>query len=111
MRRKIVQWKRDIQPTYMPEMPPSSTTVGDNEDNSSDAGEDYAGEVWDVPLCLPSAFTAEQRISYCSPGLKEKERRLRFAQADDALDELCGVLCAVLALDMQPSMPLRTRVP
>lgn len=80
---------------------PSVATIdgGDNDDTESDAGGDHAGEVWEVPLCLPSSLTTEQRRSYCTPGLEEKERRLRIAQADDALDELRRVLRAVLALD------------
>lgn len=102
LRRKILQWKRDVQPTYMPHMPGRAI----DEDNESDAGDELdelAGDVWDIPLCLPSSFTAEQRYEYCASGLEEKERRLRFAQAEDALDELRRVLRAVLALDRHRS--------
>lgn len=102
LRRKIVQWKRDIQPTYMPGMPSSGSTVSADVD-AEDAGNDYAGDVWDVPLCLPSSFTSEQRFEYCASGLEEKERRLRFAQADDALIELRRVLRTVLTLDKHRS--------
>ncbi|KLO05116.1 hypothetical protein SCHPADRAFT_947170 [Schizopora paradoxa] len=95
LRRKIAQWKLDIQPKYMPGIPVAPA----NDDLNDDGGGDHAGEVWEVPLCLPSSFSAEQRRTYCAPGVEEKERRLRFAQAEDALDELRRVLRAVLALD------------
>ena len=41
-----------------------------------------------IPLYLPSSIPRSLWTSGCNPGIVEKERRLRLAQADDSLHEL-----------------------
>jgi hypothetical protein len=41
-----------------------------------------------LPSALPASLSDELRTTGLSPGLLEKERRLRVAQADDALAEV-----------------------
>ena len=43
-------------------------------------------------LFLPSSLSPANSMLCCIPGLADKERRLRLAQADDALNELCQQL-------------------
>lgn len=40
-------------------------------------------------LMLPSQLSSDDRQSWCLPGLPTFEARFRYAQADDALAEIC----------------------
>lgn len=75
---------RTLQATYMPaslqflaQRPPSSSNP-----------EGTAGLVENIPLCLPSALSKEERSNGCRPGLVDIEWRLRDAQCRTALDRL-----------------------
>ncbi|KAJ7735423.1 hypothetical protein DFH07DRAFT_870763 [Mycena maculata] len=48
---------------------------------------EWAGRVENIPLFLPSALSAEQRMSGCFKGVAKVEERLRDAQCQSALDE------------------------
>lgn len=98
LRRKITQWKRDIQPVYMPGLNGNGADRSSSEsDSESDVGDEDC-EVWDLRLHLPSEFDAEKRDRLCTAGLADKEFRLREAQADDSLDELRRALRSVSTL-------------
>jgi hypothetical protein len=58
--------------TSTPSLPASSSTIHPEK----------------IPLYLPSSIPRSLWTSGCSPGLVEKEKRLRLAQADDGLQEL-----------------------
>lgn len=46
-----------------------------------------------IPLWLPSSLDPPQRgEGFCSKGLAEKERQLRFAECEDLLDIIRGLL-------------------
>jgi hypothetical protein len=103
LRRRIEAW-RDIQRIYMPcveqlrnaspaahatssRSPPASQTATDATD--LDASYITVTEQPETtPLFLPSSVPLSLRTTGCIPELAEKERRLRLAQADDALHEL-----------------------
>lgn len=65
--------------TRLPTPPPSQTPVAASSQSSG---------IEDARLWLPSALTPSLRTAAVSPGLFDKERRLRIAQADDALEDL-----------------------
>ncbi|KLO04000.1 hypothetical protein SCHPADRAFT_948091 [Schizopora paradoxa] len=92
LRRKIVMWRKQLQTVYMPGLKSAETNSGEGGgegDDESDSGADVDDiEVWDMDLRLPSSLPALERNDACVPGLVEKERRLRLAQLDDALEEL-----------------------
>ncbi len=100
LRRKIMHWKRDVQPVYMPNLR--------RRDSPSESELDYdVGpedcDVWDIRLHLPSEFAAETRDRLCAPGLADKEFRLRLAQADDSLEDLRRALRSVSTLTRHQS--------
>ncbi|KLO06045.1 hypothetical protein SCHPADRAFT_806026, partial [Schizopora paradoxa] len=83
LKRKIVQWIRQVQPVYMPGLRNNA------DDADSETDDDAFGcDVWDIELRLPSSLSPADRARFCVPGLVEKETRLRIAQADDALVDL-----------------------
>ncbi|PPR06984.1 hypothetical protein CVT24_011010 [Panaeolus cyanescens] len=77
LQRRILLW-RDTQKAYMPSV--NELTDG-MEDEESDV------EVEAIPLCLPSSLTPEQRAPINR--LANAEGRLREAQLDEALGEIC----------------------
>ncbi len=84
--RKIVQWKRVVQPIYMPGLRVSSDDG--EEDTVNQSAEDGVLNVCEINLNLPSSLSIDQQMSACVPGLLEKEHCLRLAQAEDSLVEL-----------------------
>jgi len=50
-----------------------------------------------TPLHLPSAIPSVSHLAICG-GLVDKERRMRIAQADDALDDLKQMLQILMGL-------------
>lgn len=60
----------------------------DNVLSTSSQSSNTTNQPETTPLYLPSAITSSQRLTGCLPGIVDKERRLRLAQADDALGEL-----------------------
>jgi len=61
---------------------------GINDILSTDSSSYANNQPETLPLDLPSAMSPGQRLTGCLAGIVDKERRLRLAQADDALDEL-----------------------
>ncbi|KAJ7732486.1 hypothetical protein DFH07DRAFT_968418 [Mycena maculata] len=53
---------------------------------------EWAGRVENIPLFLPSALSAEQRMSGCFKGVAKVEEQLRDAQCQSALDEVRACL-------------------
>ncbi|KLO14505.1 hypothetical protein SCHPADRAFT_826309, partial [Schizopora paradoxa] len=97
LKRKIVQWIRQVQPVYMPNLRATEQNTGDESD--SDNGDDAFGcSVWDIELRLPSSLSPADRTRYCVAGLIEKETRLRLTQADDALVDLRRTIRTVTTL-------------
>jgi hypothetical protein len=93
LRRRIESW-RAIQTIYMPcieqvraayysSQSAASSTQPTLDDTSIPA---ETPEV--TPLFFPSSVSSSFWLTGCIPGLVDKERRLRLAQADDGLNEL-----------------------
>ncbi|KAH8106480.1 hypothetical protein DFH11DRAFT_1549960 [Phellopilus nigrolimitatus] len=103
LRRKIVIWQ-NVQRVYMPGIAATSfdVTPVDADDESGDPDEAPSKSTvasFDIPLNLPSSLENDVRYAACIPGLEDKERRLRFAQAADALVTLrrhLRIACNVL---------------
>lgn len=72
---------RAIQKVYMPGL--SHLLDHADDDSRLDTHPDL------FKLMLPSQLSSEDRQSWCLPGLPTLEARFRYAQADDALAELC----------------------
>jgi hypothetical protein len=94
LRHRIESWQ-DIQKVYMPcverlreARAHSPHTVSSTPSGPSSMASSSPLRPENVPLYLPSSIPRSLWTSGCSPGLVEKERRLRLAQADDGLDEL-----------------------
>ncbi|EAU86991.2 hypothetical protein CC1G_08462 [Coprinopsis cinerea okayama7 len=81
MRRRIARW-REVQIVYAPCVAPLLPGITAGED--SEGAEVIKPE--DIPLYLPSDLTPT--LHQTIPAMTEKERRLREAQADDALSEI-----------------------
>lgn len=101
LRRRIDAW-RTIQQLYMPCIEQVRSAASENTSNAShssstrpstpDTASDTPSSVTEqpetTPLFLPSAIPSSFWSTGCASGLVDKERRLRLAQADDALNEL-----------------------
>jgi hypothetical protein len=95
LRRRIEAW-REIQRIYMPcveqlrNAPPATDSPSAHVTSSGPppASQMATEQPETTPLFLPSSVTVSLRTIGCIPDLAEKERRLRLAQADDALHEL-----------------------
>jgi len=72
---------RVIQKVYMPGL---SHLLDDTEEDSR-----FSTRPELFKLMLPSQLSPDERTSWCLPGLSTLEARLRYAQADDALAEIC----------------------
>ncbi|PPQ80537.1 hypothetical protein CVT24_002657 [Panaeolus cyanescens] len=79
LQRRILLW-RDTQKAYMPSVN-DLTDIMENEDSDGEV------DVENIPLCLPSSLTPEQRVPINRIG--NAESRLREAQLDEALGEIC----------------------
>ncbi|TDL25097.1 hypothetical protein BD410DRAFT_717811, partial [Rickenella mellea] len=86
LKHRIDHW-RGIQAVYMPGV---SSTLHDRNPSLDERTE--AGNAELSPLILPSALQVSDRIASSLPGLAEKERRLRLAQADDCLQQIRRLL-------------------
>lgn len=75
---------RTLQATYMP----ASLQSLAQRPLSSSSVEGTAVLVENIPLCLPSALSKEERTNGCRSGLWEIEWKLRDAQCRTALDRL-----------------------
>ncbi|PPR07940.1 hypothetical protein CVT24_001008 [Panaeolus cyanescens] len=80
LRRRILLW-RDSQKAYMPSVMELTDDLGGDDDTETD--------VESVPLFLPSGLTPEQRVSVNR--ISNAEARLREAQLDEALGEICRI--------------------
>lgn len=80
LKHRIMNWRR-IQEVYMSGV--NSLLVA----HESDSG-DSAEEPENIKLWLPSDVPENICERACTPGLREKETRLRYGQADDALHQL-----------------------
>jgi hypothetical protein len=93
LRCRIESW-RAIQKIYMPCIEQvctayysSQSTASSTQQTSGD--ESTPAETPEVkPLFFPSSVASSFWSTGCIPGLVDKERRLRLAQADDGLNEL-----------------------
>ena len=56
LKRKIVQWIRQVQPVYMPNLRASEQDNPDDSDNDTD-DDAFGCSVWDIELRLPSALS------------------------------------------------------
>ncbi len=97
LRRKISNWKGNLQRIFMPGLRHSRETAEADVDMDADVDADC--EVWDIQLRLPSSLSVQERGSSCDAELVQKEIRLRIAQADDALAELRRVLRSIQTLE------------
>lgn len=84
LKKEIDKW-REIQRVYMPGVAALQGT--DNDPDSHLTEQDERPEA--SKLCLPSAIPISHRENACVRGVVEKETRLRMAQLQDALVELC----------------------
>lgn len=84
LKREIDRW-RDIQHVYMPGVAALQGTDTDPDAHLTDKDERPETS----KLCLPSAIPVSHRDNACVPGIVDKEKRLRMAQLQDALVELC----------------------
>jgi hypothetical protein len=91
LRRRIERWQ-DVQATYMP-------TVSElrAQDNAKSNAPDRFLQPEATQLYLPSSIPASSRAAL-SGGLVDKEKRMRIAQADDALAELRRLLRVTMGL-------------
>lgn len=86
---RIESW-RSIQPLYMPGITQLRQTNGTRTDAMPDSNDSKQPE--NMPLWLPSSMPSALLQTGCVSGLVEKERKLRIAEADDALAALCRQL-------------------
>ena len=82
LRRRIETW-RAVQLHYMPGIAQARASLTPTTSEQPKTTE----------LCLPSRMPSSLWATGCLPGVVEKEKRLRLAQADDALAELRRQLC------------------
>ncbi len=101
----MVQWKRVVQPVYMPGLHVTRDD-GEEEETVNMSVEDGAHNICEINLNLLSSLSIDQRMSACVPGLLEKECRLRLAQAEDALVELRRALCTQSTLHRHQRMQI-----
>jgi hypothetical protein len=96
LRRRIDRW-RDVQRIYMPcvqQLLASTSPSSSNAAPTSESSPIASSHAYNVEqpetaqLFLPSSISSSLRATGCAPGLQDKERRLRLAQADDGLHEL-----------------------
>jgi hypothetical protein len=88
LRYRIAKWQ-EVQEVYMPVVTQLRLT--------SSSAPDPLTHPERVPLYLPSDISMSSRLSLAG-GLSEKERRLRIAQADDALVDLTRMLRITMGL-------------
>ncbi|TDL14508.1 hypothetical protein BD410DRAFT_733990, partial [Rickenella mellea] len=81
LRHRIDAWRK-IQAVYMPGVSASLQDRNPSDEDTSEPGNSELSK-----LFLPSSFPVAQQ-SAMLPGLAEKERRLRLAQAEDCLRQL-----------------------
>jgi hypothetical protein len=81
LRCRIIKW-REAQMVYMPG---AEQIIARMKSTTSTEQLDHAKL---ENLLLPSSISPTNSMLCCVPGLADKERRLRLAQADDALNEL-----------------------
>ena len=72
---------RVVQKVYMPGL---SHLLDDTDDDTR-----FIARPELFKLMLPSQLSPDERTSWCLPGLSTLETRFRYAQADDALAEIC----------------------
>ena len=92
LHRRIQGW-REAQMVYMPCVAsllassaiPEQDTIVTSPLPPSERVENMP--LW-LPSSLPTSMPAQLRVTGLSPGLLEKETRLRLAQGDDALAEI-----------------------
>ena len=77
LRRRIEMW-REVQLHYMPGIAQARAPPPPTQPEKPET----------TQLCLPSNMPSSLWATGCLPGLVDKERRLRLAQADDALAEI-----------------------
>ncbi|KAI0040342.1 hypothetical protein FA95DRAFT_1502997 [Auriscalpium vulgare] len=97
LRHRISSW-RSIQQIYMPgvaHLIAPTAALDDDQDISTVASPDAP---YNTPLYLPSQLPPSLRESGCAPGLVEKEKRLRRAQAEDSLHQIRRALRTRLGL-------------
>ena len=91
LRCRIIKW-REVQAVYMPG---AEQIIARAKSTASTEQLDHA-ELEN--LLLPSSISHTNSMLCCIPGLTDKERRLRLAQADDALNELRRQLRVTLSI-------------
>jgi hypothetical protein len=77
LRRRIETW-REVQLHYMPGIAQARASLPPTAPEKPET----------TQLCLPSKMPPSLWATGCLPGIIDKERRLRLAQADDALAEI-----------------------
>ena len=90
LQHRIAAWQL-VQAIYMP----STITSSENDTDSGDSTNDTPCVPEKISLRLPSAVPHSQRLNNSLP---DKERRLRLAQAEDALNELKRLLRVTMGL-------------
>src|SRR5262245_61681286 len=90
LQRRIVAWQR-VQAIYMP----YTRTSPENDTDMGDSMTDTTCVPEKIPLQLPSGVPRSQWLNNSLP---DKERRLRLAQAKDALEELKRLLRVTMGL-------------
>jgi hypothetical protein len=89
--RRLHHW-RQAQMVYMPcvasILTPSDPDAADSPSSTSLPHERVENKPLYLPSTLPATLPQQLRVTGLSPGLADKEIRLRIAQADDALAEI-----------------------
>jgi hypothetical protein len=91
LRRRIERWQ-DVQAIYMPAVSELRA-----RDSAKSKAPDHFSQPEATELYLPSFIPASSRTTL-SGGLVDKEKRMRVAQADDALAELRKLLRVTMGL-------------
>ena len=87
---RVETW-RTVQAAYMPSV--SSLVEG-----ASGSDDSPALKAEDIKLYLPFMVPSHLRTSLFLPSLLQKEIRLRTAQADDALADICRLRCVMAGI-------------
>jgi hypothetical protein len=87
LHRRIQNW-REIQMAYMPCVATLSHLPAIDVDNAHTSSEKAENIPLWLPSSLPASLPSQLHITGISQGLADKEKRLRIAQADDALAEI-----------------------
>lgn len=87
---RIRKW-RTIQVLYMPIVTTFLAKDDDGDDSDAQNESDPPAILPEnVRLWMPSEVPSDKRTAGLATGLVQKEERLRIAEADDALHQVCG---------------------